>query len=307
MYFNRLITVLSFFLFISYFLFQLINKGLVNYDSNSYEKFEEMFCDSSYYQCIIIGNSRVHRNIDVQLLDSITRKKNYNAGIAGAGGYEIYIALRAFLKTHPRTKDVILNIDKGLLKNDKLFFNPSLYLNSFENKEIYNAFCEKGYPAFLYKWLPFTKMIEFNDDMRKNALAGLIGKEKTSNKNYHGYLPMQENIGKFDTIYSKTEPFDQAKEDYCYIDSIVHFCIKNELRLKLISTPGYNKHYYKKYSNYPQFINYIEKNYSEKFNIPFYILDTIPVIYNKNNFSDNIHFNIVGTQLFTKELGAIIK
>lgn len=302
MYFKRFIIVLLSFFLISYILFDFINKGLVLYDSNSYKKFDEMFNDTGFYNCVIIGNSRVHRNIDVKILDSITHKKNYNGGIAGAGGYEILTSLKAFTENHPATNEVILNVDEGLLKNDKRYFNPTLYLNSFNNNQIYNSFYKNGYPVYLYKWIPFTKMLEFNDDMRKNALTGLIGNKKTIQQCYHGYLPMQEIIGKFDTLYISNEKLNISKDDFCFFDSIINFCEANNMKLSFITNPGYNKHFYKKYFNYQEFILFVSNNYCKKYNINFLILDSIPSIYNTNNFSDNIHFNVLGTKLYTKEL-----
>lgn len=306
-YFKRIFSVIVLFFIISQFLYYFIEKGIYKYDSNSYLKFDQMFNYSDEnYDIVLIGNSRVHRNIDVKVLESITKKKTYNAGISGANGYEISVALKGFIKCHQKTKIVILNIDKGLLGNKNSFFNPTLYINSFNNDVIYNEFNKNGYPVLLYKWLPFTRVLEFNDDMRKNVITALSSSQKKTVEVENGYLRMNENIGKFDTIYSDVELLNLTKPNFIYLEDIVSFCNKAKLKLVFIESSGYNQHYYKKHPNYNTFIDYIKSSYSQKQNIPFFILDTIKMNYNVNHFSDNIHLNVIGTKLYSEKLGSLI-
>lgn len=305
-YLKRFITVFAIFFLISIGLSKVVFNGLFYYSNSSYQKIDEMFNNIDDYDAIIIGNSRAHRNIDVKILDSITKKHIYNGGISGAGGFEMFVSLKAFIYQHLNTKTVILNIDNGILNIDKGFFNSSLYINALDNDVIFEAFQEKKYPVLLYKYVPFSKMVEFNDDMRANALNGLRAKTSPSIGLYHGYLPMPDGTINIDTVFGQPKRLIMNEENFMYLDSIVLFCQKNNLNLNFIYSPIYDKHYYKVYSNYGTFCNKIVDNYSKKYKIPLLKFDTLYINFNKKYFWDNIHLNKLGTELFSSELAKIL-
>ena len=122
----------SFFVIICSSLYWFVELGLKKYHETSFSEYREMFSDSLYYDVLVLGSSRSHRNIDVHICDSITNYTFYNGGISGAGGYEMLLALNGFLEVHPKPKIVLLNLDMGVLNTDRIFFNTTYYFPFLE-------------------------------------------------------------------------------------------------------------------------------------------------------------------------------
>jgi hypothetical protein len=298
-YINRILIIgLVLFVF-STSIFYLLDKGLTKYSSNISKKFTEMFSDTSNYDVLLLGTSRTYQNIDVKICDSITGMKFYNLGIGGAGGFEIMTALKGFLESHSPPKKVVLNVDGNMLDIHRGFHNPTFYFHSLENSAIYSAFKEKGYPVWLYKNIPFTRMFEFNDDMRNNCLRGLFFLKDEGVECYHGYLPMLEKIGKFDTIYKKVSSLGNVSENFQYIDSIVNICKINKIHIIFITSPVYNHHFSKRNIDYDVIMEEIKEEIASKQGIPMLFFDDLPLNFSYKNFADNIHLNLYGTRLFS--------
>lgn len=297
-YNKRIIASLLIFLSIVILCYLVFERGMIKYYEASYQKFDEMFDKNEYYDVLLLGSSRTHRNIDTHICDSLSQFTFYNAGISGAGGYEMLTALNGFLFVHPRPKVVILNIDIGIVNIDRVFFNPNFYLPSLNNDAVYSSLKRKEYPVFMLKYLPPSRFIEYNDDVRIDAIRGLIGKKETPFKQYKGYLAMYENVGKFDTVFLKKEQLALVKENFKYLDSVVDICASKGIKLVFITSPVYKRFYVNKYSDYPNFINHIKNNYK----VPILFFDNSELNFNRKYFSDNIHLNKLGSELFSKDL-----
>lgn len=296
----KFVLSIVFFVVVCSSLYWIAENGLKKYHGTSFDKFREMFSDNTYHDVLLLGSSRSHRNIDVRICDSVTRYSFYNGGISGAGGYEMLLALKGYLEVHPKPKFVLLNLDWGVLNTERIFFNSSFYFPFFENRKIFEAFNNKQYPVYLFKYLPFSRFIEFNDDLRLDALKGLFNKKENEMSNNHGYLVSYEKKSHFDTLYIK-----QKKENYydvnslMYIDSIVSVCLRNKINLHFFMAPAYNNHYMKSGKNYEAVINGVKLEYCKKYNIDLIRFDSLPINYNKNYFLDNIHLNKKGSEEFS--------
>lgn len=298
-YLYRIFFSLFGFFVLSSIFYCFVEEGLFLYTKNASKKSQEMFLDSTRYDAVFIGTSRTYQNIDVEIIDSIAHVKTYNLGMAGAGGYEILLSLKGYLSVHPTPKAVVLNLDRNIFDIKRGFHNPLFYLRSFENNEVYNAFKEKGYFAWMYKNVPFSRMLEYSDDARNNSIRGWLGERDSKINCYNGFLPNYEKTGKFDTIYNNVTAIGHGKENFSYLDSIVSLCNKIGSKLIFITSPVYNHHYYKRYSDYSYLISMVKNNYLNECGIKMYYFDSIPINYNIKYFADNIHLNRIGTQQFS--------
>lgn len=306
-YIYRISLVFSIFCLCSIFLFKLLDKGLVAYSKSTYNKFYEMFTDTSKYDILFLGTSRTHRNIDVKICDSVLNLKTYNAGISGAGGYEIYSVAKGFLESHPSPKVIVLNIDPPIFDIKKGFFEPISYFHSLNNSKIYDALQRKDYPVILYKNIPFTRMMELNDDSKNNSIHGLSGKEDDYSNTYHGYLQMEDKVSKIDTVYKNGSVLAPHLENYQYIDSIVKLGEQKNIKFVLIIGPIYDHSYLKTYINYKDVKKIIANKYSSNPSVSIVYFDDLPLNNNRNYFFDNIHLNLSGTKTFSLILAQKLK
>jgi hypothetical protein len=306
-YLLRILAVIVILFVFGNFVYFFVNKSIVSYSASSFEKFEELFVSSQKFDVLLIGSSRTHRNIDVKICDSITALKFYNGGISGAHGFEMLTTLKGFLAAHSAPKLVVLNIDPGVFSIDRTFFNATFYFNSLNNGQIYEAFSSKGYPVWLYKHVPFTRVFEFNDDLRNDCIRGFIGKKDNYRNAYHGYLPMSENIGEFDTIYKTQLSIGRDSANFQYLNSIINVCKDRKIKLVFIVAPVYNHHYSKRYRDYSLIIEDLNTKIAKRERIPILFFDDQSLNYSMKYFDDNIHLNLKGTQEFSVTLAEQLK
>lgn len=279
-------------------LYALLSKGQSTY-RNDYKKYREMFADSSKYDAVIFGSSRAYKNIDPLICDSLTGLSFYNAGVSGAKFYEISMIFSAYFEAHPSApRFIIYNLDELNFSTDKKFFNPTLYFDFFCNSKIYNGFKGKQYPVWLYKNIPFTRILEYNDDSRNDALKGFFGHVNPEDITQKGYSKMV--IDELKTMKKNAAgsiKLGTYKNNSCF-DVIINFCSKNNVKIIFTISPVYNNYYKNKITNYDDLVNDFQK-YANDHNYPFWRFDTIPICNDSRHFTDDVHLNKSGTDVFT--------
>ena len=297
-YILRILLVLVIVCLFASLIYEVLSKGQSQY-RNGYAKYKEMFVDSTLYDVVLIGSSRTHRNINTQICDSVTKLSFYNAGISGARFYEISTVFHAFFYTHPPvTKYLIYNIDDLRFSTDNKFYNPTLYFDFFENAEIYNAFKNKKYPVWCYKNLSFTRILEYNDDLRNNSLKGLTGEVNPEDLGYKGFCKMP--VHKFKKTNFGGGRIDSVP-DYSRnnsLKSILTFCKKNHIKVIFIISPIYDNYYNKRTSNFDELVFNFEI-FANKENALFWRFDKISLCYNEEYFTDFNHLNEKGADIFS--------
>lgn len=286
--------------------YKLIEKGLVRFSPGLNVKFTEMFEDSAYYDVLLLGSSRTHRNIDPQICDSLTRFSFYNGGISGAYAFEVETVFEGYLAVHPPPRYVALNFDVGTIITDKRLFNPTLYYKYLKNVPIYNAIKSIDNFGWLYRYIPFTRMLNLNDDIRGNALKGIIGKKDIEPDNHKGYSGISERIGKFDTSYHQASYLNSDVFKNEYLKHIVELCAANKVRPVFFIAPVYKHHYAKKYADYDGIISQLAC-FTKEYQIPLIRLDSIPMNESIDYFADNLHLNERGVKLFSEILAKELK
>jgi len=286
--------------------YALFNIGQAAY-RNNYKKHKEMFVDSTKYDVLLVGSSRAYKNIDPIICDSITELSFYNAGVAGAKFYEISMIFSAYFNTHRVVpKYIVYNLDELNFSTDKNFFNPTLYFDFLDNPEIYKGFKYKKYPVWLYKYIPFTRALEYNDDLRNNALKGLLGHVNLEDITVKGYSKMtHDNFKKLATNNPRPIKLGTYKNN-TFFNSIITFCKKNNIKLIFVISPVYDSYYKKSISNYDEVVDDFQ-TFTDNNNYSFWRFDTIPVCYSKKYFADDTHLNKNGTDVFSTILAKKIK
>ncbi|PVD52029.1 hypothetical protein DC498_11610 [Terrimonas sp.] len=207
-------------------------------------------------------------------------------------------ALQGYLEVHPSPKYVILNYDLGVLSSEKRLYNPIFYYYFLNNKAVYNAVADTDKFTWLYKHFPFMQYLRFNDDIRIEAIKGIMGKHYTFDSNYKGYSRMEETIGKFDTTYLHRDSLKYEVRNNDYLNNIINTCRQKDINLIFFVGPVYNHHFDKKYADYSSIIK-SSNLFAKENNIPFIRFDSIPLNTSSDNFSDNIHLSEVGSKIFS--------
>ncbi len=293
------------FFFVSLFVYVILSLGYSKvgegyraYVGATDDKFKHLFVDSTFYDVLLLGSSRTHRNIAPVVCDSITGISFYNAGVSGAVGFEMETVLRGYLSEHPAPKFVLLNFDLGILSNDRRLYNPIIYYNYMDNDEIYSSISAIENLAWLYKYVPFFRLLSFNDDTRYEAMGGLLGQTHRYNTDFKGFSPIPYRFTKFDVRTIRPTYLSCDIFNLPALNSIVDVCRKKGVKLIFFNSPVYNSYYSRRYSNYDSILDAADL-YCTFNEISFLRFDSLFNEYPDSFFFDDIHLNEEGSYKFS--------
>lgn len=291
-----------------YVLFLCFRKGSDRYYVMYDSAVREMIRGNTNYDLLFIGSSRTRFIVNPKIVDSITSKNSFNAGIIGANLVEMNLMLQCYLEKHAPPKLLVADLALNAFDTRKAFFDPKVYYPFLNDSVIYHTLNNYKKRTFLLKYLPFTQLMEADDNQKLNAFYGCFGRyEKIGRVQYKGYL---DNTA--DTI---SLPFVGIPDTYDYknnyqitpnglkiLDEIIATC--NKYNIKLIFT--YAPEFYLGNNRYYDFFTTVNRISAEN-KIPFYDYRYLDVCKDNKLFVDESHLNKTGAEKFSRILAADLK
>ncbi len=274
------------------------------YFSHKYQRMHEIYADSKYYDILYIGSSRMHHSINPRVVDSITGYKSYNAGTEGAVIGENKITLEGYLVHHKAPKLIFLSLDPWSFDLTNLLFNPIQYFDVIDNPVVYDAFKNlKDFHAIALKYLPFTKVIYFNDQFKSSIIQGYKNlnefaaiKDATS-----GFIPMSYSC--MDTC-SSLQVNNQKVEQQgtALLQAFIDICKAKNIQLIFLYPPEYKFRWQKTFTNFDNFQGEVYKK-SQDNNIDYFRDDSLSICNNRCFFADYNHLNADGANQYSTIIG----
>ena len=134
-----------------------------------FDKTNALIKDSTNYDVIYLGNSRVHFGINPYYVDSITKLNSYNFANGGADALDIMLTSKVYLQYHPAPRIAIISLDMGALTPNESLKTSFPYLFYLENDTISKYMQQAGFPTSMIKLFPFTKY-SFFDEYNRTSL-----------------------------------------------------------------------------------------------------------------------------------------
>ncbi len=85
--------------------------------------------DTTTYDVIFIGSSRIYVHIDPRIIDSVCGVNSYNLGLDGSSITEQLPVLKKYMQKHRAPKLIVLGLDYGTLNAANLPFDYPVYYN----------------------------------------------------------------------------------------------------------------------------------------------------------------------------------
>ena len=262
-------------------------------------KLDHIMYDSTQYDAVFFGSSRVLRNINPLLFEKLTRAKAYNAGIDGANYTLLDLLIRKFIKYHGAPRYLFVNLDTYTMEHDTSFFFYPQFLPYMDDPDM--QYMKEREPNLKTGGrFPFFGVSYFNDYLKEVAFYTQFNICPAADSLYlhRGFMPAM------DTAYYGVDEalpmnFAIASERFKQLDSLCNFCTKNGCKIFFIMAPIYraidtgssNASVY-----YPQ-IRAIETKYSIR-ELNFFTDRNFP----KNMFLNRSHLNFKGAELYTRLL-----
>lgn len=297
-----IITIIAVFLLLS-FCHYIADTGLRRYHQHSYHRWQVVFSDTTYYDCLFIGSSRTHDHLNPRIFDSILHTNSYNAGIDGANLLEFTTIWEAYLEKHRPPKYLLLNMESTCFANHKRFLNPLQYYPFLQNNSLRRALAQHNNPLIaFFPYAPFLALTTYNDRTRTEIVKGWAGQNDLENSwEYKGYRGIDN-----DTMSDNFPPeipinLNNIGESAQYLRQIAVQCRQNNTQLILVYHPTFEDYFRQHIAQNDQVLDTI---YSivRQYQLPYLRHDSLQQFQKRRYFSDRIHLNQTGAKLYSQYL-----
>ena len=255
-----------------------------------------------------IGNSRVINMVDINAIEKLTNKSGINLGLIGANYSENYLVLDQFLKAGNTIKNLIIQMDMHNLNSSKELgypFHNYNYMHLLSDTTVFNVVKDNnpGYKAFIWKYIPFSRYMEFsNKYVFYKILKG--GYECKTSDDFDATKGSTLINGPFDPKkhVSKYTYWTIKENDEKYLFKLIELAKAKNIQVVFYSAPIYCN-YLNYQLRYKEVFNEIKNKIIHK-NIKVFDFNQGTNLIGKDitNFNDNIHLNSIGVQKFSISL-----
>jgi hypothetical protein len=261
-------------------------------------KLNQIFYDTTAYDAVFVGSSRVMKNIDPLQFDTIAGIHSYNAGIDGANFTLIDFVTRHFIAGH-RPSYVFINIDIYTLQQDSSFFYytqlfPYIHIDSMDR------FIKIEPNLILAKYYPFLAVSYIDDYLKGVSFHTLYDKHPLSDATFihRGFAPIvsADYQGSADEYPLK---FIYSEDGFKKLEALCDYCKAMHCKVFFIMAPIYRARE-EKPSNACYFYSRL-KPIEEKYNIIEFKFFT-NTEFSQKVFFNKSHLNENGARMYTKML-----
>ena len=194
--------------------------------------------DTTRYDAVFMGTSRVVNGIDPLIFDSITHLHSYNAGMEGASFSAVDLFTRRFVINH-HPKYVFLNIDIYTLEKENSLYDFPQYYAHLADSDI--AILAKRKKALSYgKYAPFIAVSYMDDYLKGAALNDYLGIYPADDLtwSHRGFSPVKSMD--YHGVSEKIPlSFSYDTTNFKKLDALCRFCADQHCTVIFILAPIY--------------------------------------------------------------------
>lgn len=272
-----------------------------------FEKTDALIKDSTCYDIIFLGNSRVHFGINPYYIDSVTKLNSYNFANGGSDAADIMLTSNIYLQKHREPKLVIISLDMGALKINESLKTCFHYLFYLENDTINKYMKQAGHSTSLIKILPFTKY-SFLDEYNRTSLFVKGKKYPVFDHNiYKGFLNIHQQMnsnaaGLYNIKTSSDKLWDTA---ITYFRNTV-VALQRKGTMVVFVSPPEKKSSRARGTAFRKTTDSIFTAIANEYHLKQLHFEN-DAIYTDDYFVDDIHLNEPGTRIYSIQLADSIK
>jgi hypothetical protein len=272
-----------------------------------FEKTDALMKDSSDYDIIYLGNSRVHFGINPYYVDSVTGLSSFNFANGGADALDIMLTSSVYLQHHPAPKMVIISLDMGALTINESLKSCFHYLFYLENDSINKYMKQAGFLTTMMKIFPFTKY-SFFDEYNRTSLF-VKGKQYPvfDHNIYKGFLNTQPdtNVREAGLYNIKISPLKLWDTAIIYLRNTVARLQHDGSMVVFVSPPERNPSRYRG-TAFRKATDSIFTGIANEYHLNYLHFENT-ALYRDDYFTDDIHLNEPGTRIYSIQLADSIK
>ncbi|MEO6669548.1 MAG: hypothetical protein ABIN36_08730 [Ferruginibacter sp.] len=272
-----------------------------------FEKTNSLIKDSTRYDIIYLGNSRVHFGINPYYVDSITKLNSYNFANGGADALDILLTAQVYLQYHAAPNIAVISVDMGALTPNESLKTCFHYLFYLQNNTMNKYMKQAGFPTTLINIFPFTKYSFFDEYNRTSIFVKGKPYPEFDHNIYKGFLNIQQEKN------SKAEEvFDLRSFNGQLWDTAITYIRNTVLALQQKGTTVIFVYPPEKMSSrfkimpFRKTADSIYAGIANEFKIKQFHFEDSP-LFTDDYFTDELHLNEPGSRIYSIALADSIK
>ena len=272
-----------------------------------FDKADALIKDSSYYDIIFLGNSRVHFGINPFYVDSVTKLNSYNFGYGGSDMQDIMLTSNVYLQHHRAPKLVVFSLDMGGLTKNEALKTRFRYLFYLDNDTISKHMNQAGFLTSLMKIFPFTKYSFFDEYNRTSLFVKGRPYPMFDHNNYKGFF----NIHQHTNSHAGDLYNNQTDSDSLWEPAVAYFrntitALQQKGTMILLVSPPEKRTSANRGTAFKKTADSIFTSISNEYHLKYLHFENDP-LYIDDYFVDDIHLNEPGTRIYSVQLADSIK
>jgi hypothetical protein len=255
-------------------------------------------------EIIISGSSRALCSYDPQVIHDVTGKTVFNIG-QNATRTDFQLAfLKTYLKHNVKPRILVQNLDFHTFGLSRENAYPATYAAYLNEGEIYAAFRKVDPGAWKWKYLPLYCFAVEDDRFTWTLGAARLFGINPRERLIRGYAPEYAVMtGEFE-VWKQQHPggetvdFDPGGVEV--LTELMTLCQQNEILVVLVFAPLYNELNPRILNRDQIFAQFVRT--SGHFKAPFWDYSEAPLTRRKELFSNPLHLNHSGAELFSRDL-----
>lgn len=273
-----------------------------------FDKLDVLVKDSTYYDGIFLGDSRVHFGINPYYVDSITGFKTYNFGMGGTPVREIAYTAENYLQKHPVPKFAVISLGySGIMESERYFYNPCYYFFYTGDALTDKALSDAKYHTTLFKIFPFLKYTSFDDFNKLSIVQTFSGKTilKPGGVAYNGFINNSINTFNVNIAEDNSNQDTACSAGLSIFENTIEVLQKKNIKVILVYPPeaSFGK---KPRTALEKRLDTAVAQIALKHGCPLHYFDKDSSFTN-NFFTDAWHLSLPGTVIYSKKIGEMIK
>ncbi|QLG46681.1 hypothetical protein [Costertonia aggregata] len=249
-------------------------------------------------ELIVLGSSHAIRHFVPKVLDSIVKKKAYNAG---AEGQQLiyHFALQKMILKNKRPDIMVLNIDEDWLYESSVAYRRLSDLHPF-----YGSYREELYPILKKEDKFISLKLLLNSYRNNSTIVHALRYYLAPQKDYDGYRPLSGVMPKPENIKNINLRGEYSEEtiniDFVKVlKKLIQNAKQKNIALVFVTSPKPINVDFSNNTSYSKILEITKNN-----DIPFFDYSKNPKFMgNYELFHDASHLNDNGARLFTKMVG----
>jgi len=272
-----------------------------------FEKTDALVKDSTNYDIIFLGNSRVHFGINPFYVDSVTKLSSYNFANGGSDAEDILLTSSVYLQKHPAPKLAVISLDMGALNINESLKTCYHYLFYLDNDTINKYMKRAGYLTGLIKSLPFTKYSFFNEYNRTSLFIKGNQYPEFGHNIYKGFLNIHPHMNSKAVGLFNPRPASDRLWDTAIIyfrNAVAEFQQKGTTVVFVFPPERISS--MTRQSLFRKTADSVFKSIADEYHLTQFHFENNPV-FSDAYFVDDIHLNEPGSKIYSMQLSDSIK